>query len=68
MAGVAAGTVTGSGWLTGGHTAIALSALGAALAVYAILGLLRVRFQVRAHLFFMNNGTIKGKSILPEAG
>ncbi|MDQ0997888.1 putative membrane protein YfcA [Phyllobacterium ifriqiyense] len=46
MAGVAVGTVAGSGWLTGGHTGVALSGLGAALTIYAMLGLLQVRFQV----------------------
>jgi uncharacterized protein len=46
MAGIAVGTVAGSGWLTGGHAGIALSGLGAALTVYAILGLLQVRFQM----------------------
>ena len=46
MTGVAAGTITGSGWLTSGHTKVALSALGAALTIYAILGMLQIKFRV----------------------
>lgn len=53
MAGVAAGTIAGSGWLTGGHTGVALSALGAALTIYAMLGLLQVRFRVGARYEFL---------------
>ncbi|MEP7453141.1 sulfite exporter TauE/SafE family protein [Phyllobacterium sp. SB3] len=48
MAGVMVGTIAGSGWLTGNHAGIALSGLGIALAAYAILGLLQIRFRVNA--------------------
>ena len=39
MAGIMIGTVAGAGLLTGAHTAIASAGLGAALVLYAILGL-----------------------------
>lgn len=48
MVGVMVGTIAGSGWLTGGHAGMALSGLGVALTVYAVLGLLQVRFHVSA--------------------
>jgi len=48
MAGVAIGTVAGAGLLTGTHTAIASVGLGAALVLYAILGLLKVGFTTPA--------------------
>lgn len=46
MLGICAGTWVGSGLLTGDSTALTVSALGAALAVYAVLGLTKVRFSV----------------------
>jgi uncharacterized membrane protein YfcA len=47
MVGVVLGTVGGAGMLTGAHSGRALIALGVALALYAALGLLSVRFSVR---------------------
>ena len=44
--GIAAGTWIGAGLLTGGSAAIAATGLGAALIVYAAIGLLAVRFRV----------------------
>jgi uncharacterized protein len=46
MAGIMAGTIAASGWLSGNHAGLALSGLGLALACYAILGLLQVKFHV----------------------
>ncbi|WP_040853864.1 sulfite exporter TauE/SafE family protein [Phyllobacterium sp. YR531] len=46
MAGVVVGTIAGSGGLVGNHSGLALSGLGVALALYAILGLLQVKFHV----------------------
>lgn len=46
MAGVIVGTIAGSGGLTGNYAGLALSGLGVALAVYAILGLFQVKFHV----------------------
>jgi uncharacterized protein len=46
MAGVFAGTWLGIGFLTGAHSDRATTALGAALALYGILGLGKVRFSV----------------------
>jgi uncharacterized protein len=50
MAGIFAGTVAGTGVLTGGGVGIAVSALGAALILYAVVGLSGVRFDVSAGL------------------
>ncbi|TGQ64046.1 sulfite exporter TauE/SafE family protein [Mesorhizobium sp. M00.F.Ca.ET.186.01.1.1] len=44
IVGVVAGTIAGAGLLTGAHTAAASAGLGAALVVYAALGLLRLSF------------------------
>lgn len=48
MAGVVLGTVTGAGVLTGAHAGVASAGLGAALVLYAILGLLRRDFATAA--------------------
>ncbi|MER8487817.1 sulfite exporter TauE/SafE family protein [Mesorhizobium australicum] len=48
MAGVVIGTVAGAGLLTGAHTMIASAALGAALALYALLGLAKAGFTTPA--------------------
>lgn len=48
MAGVVIGTVAGAGLLTGAHTMIASAALGAALALYAVLGLAKAGFTTPA--------------------
>jgi uncharacterized membrane protein YfcA len=42
------GTFAGAGFLNGGNTAVVRAALGAVLALYAILGLTAVRFSVPA--------------------
>ncbi len=47
LAGVLAGTLAGSGWLSGPNTKAAAAGLGAALVVYAGLGLAKVKFSVR---------------------
>ncbi|ESY99967.1 sulfite exporter TauE/SafE family protein [Mesorhizobium sp. LNHC209A00] len=44
MAGVVIGTVAGAGLLTGAHTMIASAALGAALVLYALLGIAKAGF------------------------
>ncbi|QPC91857.1 sulfite exporter TauE/SafE family protein [Mesorhizobium sp. INR15] len=48
MAGVALGTISGAGLLTGTHTALASATLGVALVLYAILGLLKLGFTTPA--------------------
>jgi uncharacterized membrane protein YfcA len=48
MAGVMVGTIAGAGLLTGAHTAFASAGLGAALVVYAVLGLLKLSFTTPA--------------------
>jgi hypothetical protein len=48
MAGIMLGTVTGAGVLTGAHAGAASAGLGAALVLYAILGLLRLDFATAA--------------------
>ncbi|MGX7873927.1 sulfite exporter TauE/SafE family protein [Mesorhizobium sp. ORM6] len=48
MAGVMLGTVAGAGLLAGTHTAAASAGLGAALVLYAILGLLELNFTTPA--------------------
>jgi len=48
MAGVVIGTVAGAGLLTGAHTAIASAGLGAALVLYASLGLAKAGFTTPA--------------------
>lgn len=48
MAGIMLGTVTGAGVLTGAHAGVASAGLGAALVLYAILGLLRLDFATAA--------------------
>jgi uncharacterized protein len=48
LAGVVLGTLLGAGWLTGQNTRGAAAGLGAALVVYAALGLAKVRFRVAA--------------------
>lgn len=47
MLGIALGTIAGACLLTGATAARAIPALGLALAVYASLGLLRIRFSTR---------------------
>ncbi|TPL93270.1 sulfite exporter TauE/SafE family protein [Mesorhizobium sp. B2-3-11] len=44
MAGVVIGTVTGAGLLTGAHTMMASAGLGAALVLYALVGLAKAGF------------------------
>jgi len=46
MLGICAGTWLGSGLLTGDSTVLTVSALGAALALYAVVGLTKVQFSV----------------------
>jgi uncharacterized protein len=46
MIGICVGTWLGSGLLTGDSTLLSVSALGAALALYAVVGLTKVRFSV----------------------
>ncbi len=46
LLGVAGGIAAGAGWLTGGASSVVITALGAALLVYAALGLASVRFHV----------------------
>ncbi|TGT87139.1 MULTISPECIES: sulfite exporter TauE/SafE family protein [unclassified Mesorhizobium] len=48
MAGVVVGTVTGAGLLTGAHTMIASAGLGAALMLYALVGLAKAGFTTPA--------------------
>jgi uncharacterized membrane protein YfcA len=48
MAGVVLCTVAGAGLLTGTHTAVASAGLGAALVLYAILGLAKAGFTTPA--------------------
>ncbi|RUX00311.1 MAG: sulfite exporter TauE/SafE family protein [Mesorhizobium sp.] len=48
MAGVVVGTVTGAGLLTGAHTMIASAGLGAALMLYALVGLAKASFTTPA--------------------
>ncbi|MDF3212381.1 sulfite exporter TauE/SafE family protein [Mesorhizobium sp. M7A.F.Ca.CA.001.09.2.1] len=48
MAGVMLGTVAGAGLLTGTHSGVASAGLGAALVLYAILGLLKLGFTTPA--------------------
>ena len=48
MAGVVLGTVAGAGLLTGTHTAVASAGLGAALVLYALVGLARAGFTTPA--------------------
>lgn len=48
MAGVVLGTVAGAGLLTGTHSGVASAGLGAALVLYAILGLLKLGFTTPA--------------------
>ncbi|WP_137934560.1 sulfite exporter TauE/SafE family protein [Mesorhizobium comanense] len=48
MAGVMIGTDAGAGLLTGAYTAFASAGLGAALVVYAVLGLLKLSFTTPA--------------------
>lgn len=48
MAGVVLGTVAGAGLLTGAHTALASAGLGAALVLYALVGLARAGFTTPA--------------------
>ncbi|MER9845104.1 sulfite exporter TauE/SafE family protein [Mesorhizobium australicum] len=48
MAGVVIGTVAGAGLLTGAHTMVASAALGAALVLYALLGLAKAGFTTPA--------------------
>jgi uncharacterized membrane protein YfcA len=47
MIGIVIGTVGGAGLIAGAHSAAAIAALGVALVVYAILGLLSKKFEVR---------------------
>lgn len=47
MLGICVGTWLGSGLLTGDSTVLTVSALGIALALYAVVGLTKVRFAVR---------------------
>lgn len=48
MAGIMLGTVAGAGVLTGTHTGAASAGLGAALVLYAVLGLLKLGFTTPA--------------------
>ncbi|WP_095091176.1 sulfite exporter TauE/SafE family protein [Mesorhizobium sophorae] len=48
MAGVVLGTVAGAGLLTGSHTGFASAGLGAALVLYALVGLARAGFTTPA--------------------
>jgi uncharacterized membrane protein YfcA len=47
MIGIVIGTVSGAGLIAGAHSAAALAALGVALVLYATLGLLSKKFEVR---------------------
>ncbi|WP_375414847.1 sulfite exporter TauE/SafE family protein [uncultured Bradyrhizobium sp.] len=47
MIGIFIGTVSGAGLIAGAHSTAALAALGVALVLYAALGLLSKRFEVR---------------------
>jgi uncharacterized membrane protein YfcA len=47
MIGIVIGTVSGAGLIAGAHSAAALAALGVALVLYATLGLLAKKFEVR---------------------